>query len=228
MKVLIINELAKSGGAEMQTMRECALLQQFGNDARVITLDPNFPSGWISETHYNISRKVSILKREMQMLLADKKIENELRKIIKDFNPDYIHLNNTKAHALSIFKAVEGYKCLRTIRDYGAVCPNSQSICADLSLCEGYVNCWKCLDKCIAKKKSLVKEVWKWICFKRRNSAQKKVIKNFACPSQMLTDYCNRFGLKTTCINNPFDFNMLDNHPKHTDFKRKIYLYYDR
>lgn len=226
MKVLIINELAKSGGAEMQTMRECALLQQFGNDARVITLDPNFPSGWISETHYNISRKDSILKREMQMLLADKKIENELRKIIKDFNPDYIHLNNTKAHALSIFKAVEGYKCLRTIRDYGAVCPNSQSICADLSLCEGYVNCWKCLDKCIAKKKRLVKEVWKWICFKRRNSAQKKVIKNFACPSQMLTDYCNRFGLKTTCINNPFDFNMLDNHPKHTDFKRKIYLYY--
>lgn len=226
MKVLIINELAKSGGAEMQTMRECALLQQFGNEARVITLDPNFPSGWISETHYNISRKDSILKREIQMLLADKKIENELRKIIEDFNPDYIHLNNTKAHALSIFKAVEGYKCLRTIRDYGAVCPNSQSICADLSLCEGYVNCWKCLDKCIAKKKSLVKEVWKWICFKRRNSAQKKVIKNFACPSQMLTDYCNRFGLKTTCINNPFDFNMLDNHLKQTDFKRKIYLYY--
>ena len=149
MKVLIINELAKSGGAEMQTMRECALLQQFGNKARVVTLDPNFPSGWISETHYNISRKDSILKREMQMLLADKKIENELRRIIKDFNPDYIHLNNTKAHALSIFKAVEGYKCLRTIRDYGAVCPNSQSICADLSLCEGYVNCWKCLDKCI-------------------------------------------------------------------------------
>lgn len=226
MKVLIINELAKSGGAEMQTMRECALLQQFGNEARVITLDPNFPSGWISETHYNISRKDSILKREIQMLLADKKIENELRKIIEDFNPDYLHLNNTKAHALSIFKAVEGYKCLRTIRDYGAVCPNSQSICADLSLCEGYVNCWKCLDKCIAKKKSLVKEVWKWICFKRRNSAQKKVIKNFACPSQMLTDYCNRFGLKTTCINNPFDFNMLDNHLKQTDFKRKIYLYY--
>lgn len=226
MKVLIINELAKSGGAEMQTMRECALLQQFGNEARIITLDPNFPSGWISETHYNISRKDSILKREIQMLLADKKIENELGKIIEDFNPDYIHLNNTKAHALSIFKAVEGYKCLRTIRDYGAVCPNSQSICADLSLCEGYVNCWKCLDKCIAKKKSLVKEVWKWICFKRRNSAQKKVIKNFACPSQMLTDYCNRFGLKTTCINNPFDFNMLDNHLKQTDFKRKIYLYY--
>lgn len=226
MKVLIINELAKSGGAEMQTMRECALLQQFGNKARVVTLDPNFPSGWISETHYNISRKDSILKREMQMLLADKKIENELRKIIRDFNPDYIHLNNTKAHALSIFKAVEGYKCLRTIRDYGAVCPNSQSICADLSLCEGYVNCWKCLDKCIAKKNNSVKEVWKWICFKRRNSAQKKVIKNFACPSQMLTDYCNRFGLKTTCINNPFDFNMLDNHPKQTNFKRKIYLYY--
>lgn len=56
MKVLIINELAKSGGAEMQTMRECALLQQFGNDARVITLDPNFPSGWIISIGQTLSR----------------------------------------------------------------------------------------------------------------------------------------------------------------------------
>lgn len=68
MKVLIINELAKSGGAEMQTMRECSLLRQYGNEAIVITLDPSFKQGWISEYHYNISRKNSVLKREIRMM----------------------------------------------------------------------------------------------------------------------------------------------------------------
>lgn len=226
MRILIINELAKSGGAEMQTMRECALLKQFGNEAMVLTLDPNFKQGWNTEGHYNISRQDSLVKRELQMLFADNAVAREIKEVVDRFKPDYIHLNNTKAHALSIYRAVRGHKCLRTIRDYGAVCPNSQSICADLSLCDGYTNCTKCIKKCWIGKKSGLKGIWKWICFKRRNSAQKKAIINFACPSQMLTDYCNRFGLKTTCINNPFDFSMLDEKKKETNFNKKIFLYY--
>lgn len=226
MRILIINELAKSGGAEMQTMRECALLKQFGNEAMVMTLDPSFKQGWNTESHYNISRKDSVVKRKLQMLFADTAIVREIKEVIDQFNPDYIHLNNTKAHALSIYQAVRGYKCLRTIRDYGAVCPNSQSICADLSLCGGYTNCAKCISKCWFGKKSGLKGVWRWLCFKRRNSAQKKAITNFVCPSQMLTDYCNRFGLKTTCVNNPFDFSMITGKIKETNFDKKIFLYY--
>lgn len=226
MRILIINELAKSGGAEMQTMRECALLKQFGNEAMVLTLDPNFKQGWNTESHYNISRQDSLVKRELQMLFADNAVVREIKEVVDQFKPDYIHLNNTKSHALSIYQAVRGHKCLRTIRDYGAVCPNSQSICADLSLCDGYTNCTKCIKKCWLGKKSGLKGIWKWICFKRRNSAQKKAIINFACPSQMLTDYCNRFGLKTTCINNPFDFLMLTGKIKETNFDKKVFLYY--
>ena len=225
MRVLIINELAKFGGAEMQTMRECTLLNQFGNEAIVLTLDPNFKQGWNLKSHYNISRKDSFLKRQVQMLFSDQVIVDEIKEVITYFNPDYIHLNNTRAHALSIYKAVIGYKCLRTIRDYGAVCPTSQCICADLSLCDGYTNCIKCMTKCWIRN-NIIKEMWNWICFKRRNNCQKKAIMNFACPSQMLTDYCNRAGLKTTCINNPFDFSMIIGKKKETDFKKKIFLYY--
>ncbi len=226
MRILIINELAKSGGAEMQSMRECELLRQFGNESMVLTLDPNFMQGWNTEYHYNISPNESVIKRKLQMLFVDRSIVKEIRGIIKQFKPDYIHLNNSKEHALSIFQAVKGYKCMRTIRDYGAVCPNSQSICADLTVCDGYTHCTKCIRNCWIGKKSGLKGLWKWICFKRRNSAQKKVITNFACPSQMLTDYCNRFGLKTTCVNNPFDFSMLDGKIKNTNFRKKIFLYY--
>ena len=225
MRVLIINELAKFGGAEMQTMRECILLNQFGNEAMVLTLDTNFKQGWNSKRHYNISRKDSFLKRQVQMLFSDHSIITEIKNVISRFNPDYIHVNNTRAHALSIYKAVKGYKCLRTIRDYGAVCPNSQCICADLSLCDGYTNCMKCITRCWTMN-NIIKEMWNWICFKRRNYAQRKAINNFACPSQMLTNYCNRAGLKTTCINNPFDFSMLIGKKKETNFEKKIFLYY--
>lgn len=228
MRVLIINELFKSGGAEMQTMRERSLLKQFGNEAMVITLDPNFADGWLDDSHFNISKKSNTLKKQLGMMFSDSDIVNRMRSVIDDFKPDYIHLNNAREHAISIFRAVRGYKCLRTIRDYGAVCPNSQSICSDLSLCKAYENGIKCCKKCLKGKNGKLKRIWKWICFKRRNGLQKKVINHFACPSQMLTDYCNRFGLKTTCINNPFDFSMIEENglKKHTDFNKKVFLYY--
>ncbi|MBQ9375897.1 MAG: glycosyltransferase [Ruminococcus sp.] len=228
MRVLIINELYKSGGAEMQTMRERSLLKQFGNEAMVITLDPNFDNGWLDDCHYNISKRVNPIKKQLGMVFSDNDIVSKMKAVIKRFKPDYIHINNAKEHAISVFKAVDGYKCLRTIRDYGAVCPNSQSICSDLSLCKAYQNGLKCCAKCLKGKSGKLKRIWKWICFKRRNAVQKKVIKQFACPSQMLTDYCNRFGLKTTCINNPFDFSMLaDSGLKKPDsYDKKIYLFY--
>ena len=104
----------------MQTMRECALLQQFGNDARVITLDPNFPSGWISESHYNISRKDSILKREMQMLLADKKIENSVALYFTYFT--LLGLNNYGNRTIaSVQSNVE--KRSQAFTEMYAICP---------------------------------------------------------------------------------------------------------
>ena len=87
MRILIINELAKSGGAEMQSMRECELLRQFGNESMVLTLDPNFTLGWNTEYHYNISLNESVIKHKLQMLFVDRSIVKEIRGIIKQFKP---------------------------------------------------------------------------------------------------------------------------------------------
>ena len=116
MKVLLINELYISGGAEMQTMRERDILKGFGDEALVITLDPDYEDGWCDVSHYNISRRDSRLRRELQMYFADRDITGRLRRIIEDFSPDHIHLGNVKAHALSVFRAEDPEAAIKAMR----------------------------------------------------------------------------------------------------------------
>lgn len=228
MKLVIINELYQCGGAEMQTQREAKICRENGHTVRIITLDPTFENGWIKEGHYNISRKDSRLKMQLQHFFCDYQVEKKMRGLIEEFDPDYIHINNAYEHALSIFRAVRGYKTLQTIRDYGAVCPNGLCIHPDRSICNGYQNGKQCMAECVLHDARKVRAFWQWMCFKRRDAARKKYVKQFACPSQMLTDYCNRQGLPTKCINNPFDFSLLDKMKikKQTNFEKKTFLYY--
>lgn len=228
MKLLIIIELYQYGGAEMQTQREAKICREHGHEVRIITLDPAFADGWLNEGHYNISRKDNKIKTQLQRVFGDRKIEKILKQQIEAFSPDYIHINNAYDHAISIFQAVKGYKTLQTIRDYGAVCPNGLSVHPDNTVCKGYQNCIQCMGACALHGERKLKALWQWICFKRRDTLRKKCIRQFACPSQMLTDYCNNQGLPTRCINNPFDFSMLERMETHKQicFQKKEFLYY--
>lgn len=228
MKLLIINELYQYGGAEMQTQREAKIFRDNGHEVQIITFDPAFASGWINEGHYNISRKDSKIKMLWQCLFSDRKIKGKLKELVEAFSPDYIHINNAHDHAISIFQTVKEFKSLQTIRDYGAVCPNGLSIHPDKTICNGYQNCLHCIGKCVFHNKRKLKACWQWFCFKRKDMVRKRSIDQFICPSQMLTNYCNRQGLPTICINNSFDFEMLDDLKiqKKTNFHEKTFLYY--
>lgn len=228
MKLLIINELYQYGGAEMQTQREAEICRNHGHEVKIITLDPNFAEGWLTEGHYNISRRDNKIKKQLQRVFGDGTIEELLKRQIEDFSPDYIHINNAFDHVISIFRVVKGYRALQTIRDYGAVCPNGLSICPDNKICKGYHSCRQCLSTCVLHSERKLRTFWQWICFKKKDALRRKCINQFACPSQMLTDYCNNQGLPTRCINNPFDFSILDRMRirKKTNFQKKEFLYY--
>lgn len=235
MKILIINELCKGGGAEVQTMREKAILEKNGHAVLLITLDPRFSDGWIDKTHWNISAPNGTVKRHIDLLCCNRNIKNRLKEQIKAFSPDYIHLNNAFEHAPSIYHALEGYPCLRTVRDYGAVCPTSFSIQEDRTVCPGFQNFKCCWKNCLGKKGGIlgkVKGLWNYACFAARTRGQKNAICQFACPSQMLTNYCLAFGFKTICISNSFDFSIVDQQVTETEKNnekfsgKKIFLYY--
>lgn len=227
-KVLIINELFVFGGAEVQTSREKNILKQHGHEVRLITFDPKFDYGWIEKDHFNIKVDENWILMQMSKIMPNPKTISLLRKLIEEFQPDIIHLNNADTHGLSIFKIVQEYNCIQTLRDYGVVSPNGLGIKPNLQMCDDYKNSGEFSLEHFFASVSKSKYVWQWLCFNRRDKARRQSICHFICPSQMLTDYCNETGLETTCINNPFDFSLIDNSNlvKRTDFHKKKFLYY--
>lgn len=223
MKYILINDLYFAGGTEVQSKREFEYFTNKGHEVLYITFDPKLEYHQSKQkNHINLS-KGEVLK---DRFICNRKTYMELKKIITEFNPDFIHLNNTYLSAPAIYKAVKKYFCIQTIRDYAYVCPKSTCIHKDYSICNG-MQCKKCLKKCIPHKpKELLKFVAKYIALKQNKKLQKESINLFLSPSQKLTDYCNNHGYNTKCVNNPFDFSIVNNFEKENNIEKKIYLYY--
>ncbi len=223
MRYILINDLYVAGGSEVQSKREADYFQKAGHEVLYITFDPKLKYHESkNKNHINLSRKDSLKDR----FLCNKKTYNELKNIIANFNPDFIHLNNTYLSAPAIYKAVKDYYCIQTIRDYAYVCPKSTCILNDYSICSGmkYKNCIKnCMPH---NPKQLLKFFAKYIALKQNRKLQKKSVDLFLSPSQRLTDYCNDHEYKTKCVNNPFDFNIINEFKKVNNNDKKIYLYY--
>lgn len=223
MKYILINDLYVAGGTEIQSKRETEYFLKAGHEVLYITFDPKLKyHEKKSENHINLSQGERMIDR----FVCNKKTYNELRKIIVEFNPDFIHLNNTYLSAPAIYKAVRGFYCIQTIRDYAYVCPKSTCILNDYSICPGmkYKNCIKnCMPH---KPKELLKFFAKYVALKQNRKLQKQSVNFFLSPSQRLTDYCNKHDYDTKCVNNSFDFNLIKDFKKNNDCGKKIYLYY--
>lgn len=222
MKYILINDLFTAGGSEVQSIRELNYFFKKGHDVLYITFDPNLKYHESKQKgHINLTKGYTELNR----YICNKTIFKELVKIIDEFNPDFIHLNNTYLYAPTVYKAVKDYFCIQTIRDYSYVCVKSTCILSDGSICKGIKN-EKCIKRCLPyNPKDLVIFIARYIALKNNKKLREKAINKFLCPSQKLTDYCNEHGFDTDCVNNPFDFNVVKDFKKRNSNK-KIYLYY--
>lgn len=224
MKYLIINEKYTKGGTEVQSLREKNNFEKHGDDVLYITFDDEYDQTTDTESnHINIDMKYNKFFKKIFRLFEDKRLTQRIRDIITDFQPDYIHINNTTDHAFSIFKAVNGYKVFQTIRDYSAVCPTGFCVDKKWNICEGR-NCKRCISKCMPNHNRIM-FLYYYFINSKIYKYRKKYITQFACPSEMLTEYCNRHSLNTECINNPFDFSVFDN-INFSKPQNKVYLYY--
>lgn len=218
MKVLLINDYIECGGAELQTKREINNLLSHNDEALFLSFDPsNSPI----DNNINLKINKTFISKVYNKLFVNPFIKRKIKKIIKDFNPDYIHINNIFACPITVYNAVKDYKVAQTIRDYGAVCSKTTCILDDYTECEGY-KFSKC-KKCIKGKGFKVK--FKNYSFNRINKYKFKAVNKFICPSEALTNKCEKNGHNIVCINNPFDFNKVYVTKKEINDK-KIYLYY--
>lgn len=232
MRVLLINELYKMGGAEMQTLREIDLLRSRGHDVYRISCDKSLCNGWQQndKKHYNIiprdnSQMNWHLKRILRFFIR-KDLRLEIMEIIQSVKPDIVHISNMTYEPLTFYNVLEEFKTVQTIRDFGAVCP--RELCVDLEYraCGGY--CFgNCMKQC-AFDRSILQKIYFMmdkIYLKRVNIARKKGIVKFICPSRYLSDICSNNNIPTMALNNSFDFSIIKEYKKSYSSHKK-YLYY--
>lgn len=201
MKILIVNELLISGGAEQSCLKMKKLLQKH-HDVIYLTFDNDF------EKKIN---EVEDKKNILNIKLGDKRINRfifniflymKIRKKIKAINPDKIILNNLSSSPITQLKAMKGYDVYQIIRDYYAVCPKSTAIKNDYSVCKGYKfnNCCKICGKSL-------KMYMRLYLIRRMEKLRKKIVKKLISPSEKLNEYLLDCGYDSCCINNPMDIN---------------------
>lgn len=221
MKILLINKfLYHKGGAETYVFKLGKILEERGHQVQYFGLenDKNIVGNnlgeYVSHLDFNtgIRNNLTAPFRMIYSFEARKKIS----KILYDFEPDVVHLNNIHFHLTpSIIIEINNYRCktgrnvkiVYTAHDYQLICPSHGLFNTEIKVCEkclggNYLNCVK--TKCVknSRLKSLLATidayVWKW-------SKAYGYIDKIICPSEFMKhklDVQKRFSDKTVVIYN--------------------------
>lgn len=215
MKVLLINDKSSEGGAEVQHWREYELLNSKGHEAFSLTFDENMERS--GSPCFNIPIGGNVVQKFL-IRASSRSYRPAIHSVISSVRPDVIHIGNAIKSPLALYKEVESYPCVQTIRDYGIICPKSTCILSDYSICDGYKfnDCKKCNMGTVETAKSCL--------LPRVNQARLAAVDVLVAPSQALADACSRNGFETLCLNNPFDFKLIED--EGVACSSKSYLYY--
>lgn len=235
MRVLLINELYTMGGSEIQTLREKKVLREKGHDVWHLTFDKDVDYTIDPEDsqHINIApiRCIGYIQRFKDKLykwaVVDKTYKDVLIRQIDAINPDVIHLNVNNYKQITLYSALKKYNCIQTIRDFSAVCPSRVCVNRNYKACKGY--CYgKCLKECMPQGSIRAKIRFSLLAWniKKVNKYRLAAVNINLCPSQFLTDTCTQNGIPTKCLNNSFDFSILNGFEKHANLKHKVYVVY--
>ena len=148
MRILIINEFAVMGGAEVQTFREWEYFLKKGHEAYVLTFDPNFPSV-LNGNKLNVPIHFNKLNKIKTRLFGNRAYYIIILQLVTKIAPDIVHINNIFNLPKEVFNCVKDIPTVQTIRDFGfwSVCPNGVCVKENGEACTGYMlnNCRACM-----------------------------------------------------------------------------------
>lgn len=203
MKILILNDLYKYGGAELAALKQLELLSSCNEKVMMITLDPAYRDGLIEKNIYNIKTcsdsRINILNK----VLFSPSIYLRLRRKIEEFSPDVIFLHGILRSPISQYMAVRGYKCIQTVHDYFYICPKFNCILPEGSVCKGtkYRSC--CKEGCLYDGSKAKLMIFRYISAVSR-ILRKHTVSCFIAPSKRLGAYLDAYGYKNVVIDNPY------------------------
>lgn len=221
MKVLLVNKfLRHKGGAETYVFKLGEMLTSNGHSVQYFGLEHkdnivgNEANSYVSDMDF--AKGVSKNLKAPFRIIYSSEARKKLRKVLDDFQPDVIHLNNIQFHLTpSIILEAEKYrkqtgrklKIVYTAHDYQLVCPSHGLFDTQIRVCEkcldgNYTHCFrtKCVKNSRSKSLLAMLDAYKW-----KHSKAYSYIDTIICPSFFLKsklDTQERFACKTVGLHN--------------------------
>jgi len=182
------------------------LLKAHGHEVAVFAMDypENLETLWKKYFPKNMSKLMAFTRP-----FGSSEVKSKFRKLLDDFNPDVVHLNNVHTQLSPVIAELShehGIKVVWTLHDYKLLCPRYDCLKNDNTICE---TCFKgdkkaCLDnKCMkgSKLASFIGYMEAVTWSRERLEACTDV---FVCPSQFIADKMVQGGfskskMKTLC-----------------------------
>ena len=207
MKILLANKFYyRRGGDCIYMLNLERLLKAHGHEVAVFAMDypENLETLWKKYFPKNMSKLMAFTRP-----FGSSEVKSKFRKLLDDFNPDVVHLNNVHTQLSPVIAELShehGIKVVWTLHDYKLLCPRYDCLKNDNTICE---TCFKgdkkaCLDnKCMkgSKLASFIGYMEAVTWSRERLEACTDV---FVCPSQFMADKMVQGGfskskMKTLC-----------------------------
>lgn len=221
MKVLLVNKfLYRKGGAETYVFKLGEALTERGHSVEYFGLENeknivgNRVGAYVSDIDFSEGVRKN-LKAPFRIIYSSE-ARRKIRKVLCDFQPDVVHLNNIQFHLTpSIILEIDKYRrktgrrveIVYTAHDYQLICPSHGLFDVDIKVCEkclggNYTHCFrtKCMKNSRAKSLLATVDAYWW-----KASRAYGCIDTIICPSKFLKtklDTQKRFADKTVAIHN--------------------------
>jgi len=221
MKILLVNKfLYQKGGSETYVFKLGDMLTKNGHSVEYFGLENeknivgNSVGAYVSDMDFSAGIGKN-LKAPFKIIYS-REARKKIRKVLYDFKPDIVHLNNIQFHLTpSIILEVNKYrnkvnsscKIIYTAHDYQLICPSHGLFDTNICVCEkclggNYTHCLR--TKCVkgSRMKSFLgmMDAYTW-----KVSKAYSYIDKIICPSRFLKnklDTQKRFSDKTVAIHN--------------------------
>lgn len=197
MHILLSNKFYYHRGGDCIYMLNLEqVLKTHGHNVAVFAMDypENIDTAWKQYFPQNMSKLMAFTRP-----FGSNEVKAKFNKLLNDFRPDIVHLNNIHTHLSPIIAELahnRGIKVIWTLHDYKLLCPrydcllNGEDICelcfsGDKTRCQSH----KCMKGSLLASLIGYKEAIKWNRQRLENCTDV-----FICPSQFMADKMQQGG----------------------------------
>lgn len=236
MKILLSNKFYyKRGGDCICTINLEELLKENGHKVAIFAMQhPNtLPTPWYKYFPSEVTFKPSLKMLEAFMRpFGTKEVRRKFEKLIADFKPDVVHLNNIHSQISPIIAEIahkKGIKVVWTLHDYKLLCPRYDCLRRGEDICEECFSNKKrvLVNKCMKNSRIAsflaYQEAKKWT----RNKLE-RITDLFICPSQFMANKLIQGGFNKNKIKVLCNFINVEKCKKEEYTKENYYCFIGR